>query len=340
MVSKLEKPWYVLLAAEVEAALPSDLQVAAHFYPDRTGEFLQLDFPKITLTREDFPRILAVIRPFCGTFENRLECEVDLLVFKFPKPAPKEAAASNSQPQKSTPKDTKAKPEFKDVPLPKNLKAPEPVDTKTAEPTAEKPAPQPSQTQSQPAIKAPKQPSPISIYRGKYCSACEDQGTCRLPSNTGQMQLCVRMLELQFLDGIAEKLQKNFALADLDVRLKKIELAISSQSSLATHQMGRQQTPPPSQPPKVQRDTNPHEGFEEDGLVWVKVFDGANVKFLKAYEKDNQGRQRFADLAKWITDKKDKPYAKLHYLSEECNVFLWNFNQGPPAIGKSRCKNR
>jgi hypothetical protein len=90
----------------------------------------------------------------------------------------------------------------------------------------------------------------------------------------------------------------------------------------------------------VQRDTNPREGIEEDGLVWVKVFDGANVKFLKAYEKDNQGRQRFKDLSAWITQKGDKPFTKLHYLGEECQVFLWNFNQGPPAIGKSRCKNR
>jgi hypothetical protein len=88
----------------------------------------------------------------------------------------------------------------------------------------------------------------------------------------------------------------------------------------------------------VQRDTNPHVGFEEDGLVWVKVFDGANVKFLKAYQKDNQGRPRFQDLAKWITDKKDKSFTKLHFLGEECQVFLWNFNQGPAAIGKSKCK--
>ena len=97
----------------------------------------------------------------------------------------------------------------------------------------------------------------------------------------------------------------------------------------------------PITPPKtVQRDTRPTEGFEEDGLVWVKVFNGASVKFLKAYEKDNQGRQRFADLAKWIADKKDKPFTKQFFLGEECQVFLWNFNQGPIAIGKSKCKSK
>jgi hypothetical protein len=91
----------------------------------------------------------------------------------------------------------------------------------------------------------------------------------------------------------------------------------------------------------VPRDTNPREGIEEDGLVWVKVFEPgtANLKYLKAYEKDNSGRQRFKDLQGWIASKGDKPFAKQPFLGEECQVFLWNFNKGPSAIGKSRCRN-
>jgi hypothetical protein len=82
----------------------------------------------------------------------------------------------------------------------------------------------------------------------------------------------------------------------------------------------------------------PREGIEEDGLVWVKVFDGAELKYLKATEKDNSNRPRFKEFIRFIEGKGDKPYAKLPFLGEDCNCFLWVFNQGPAAIGKKKCR--
>ena len=282
--------------------LPEEVAATATFKMHEGGDALVLTFPR----GSDVALINNVVRSYGGAYVNRSIKGKDDWYFLIPKPKPQ------------------AKPPNEET-KPAPTEASKPVDAKTAEP--QKPAP----PQEQPNLPEQfKQPSPIGIYRGKYCSTCEDQGTCRLPSNIGQMQLCVRILEVQFLDGIAERLFKlGQILEGLPKQLPQpIPLEQPKPSVL------------PSQPPMVQRDTNPREGFEEDGLVWVKVFDGANVKFLKAYEKDNQGRQRFKDLQDWIAKKGDKPFAKQSFLGVECQVFLWNFNQGPVAIGKSKCKSK
>jgi hypothetical protein len=298
------------LAGKIETELPSELAQTLSFKPDVADAGLILDFA-VKLTQADYPLVIAIVKKYNGDFVNRKEKGKDMGYFVIPKPKPQPVAE-------------KPKEEPKPAESPKPAE-PTPPPAPAAEP--EKPVPPPQE-------KAPeepfKQPSPISLYRQKYCSACEDQGTCRLPSNAGQMQLCVRMLELQFLDGIGERLFKLGQI--LEALPKQLPQQVPSQQAQPRPSV------PPTQPPKVPRDTNPREGIEEDGLVWVKVFDGAELKYLKATEKDNSNRPRFKELIRFIEGKGDKPYAKLPFLGEDCNCFLWVFNQGPAAIGKKKCR--
>ncbi len=329
--------------------LPEELAAGVSFKLHEGGDALVLSYPASLHGTPDMQMLDTVVHRYGGAFVSRGKGNSFYLIPKPKLTQPPVSEKPQEEPKPAAPVE---------APKPVDVKAAEPTPTPTVtqpnpniappaaatEPLKEQPIPPPQEKAPEPPFK---QPSPLSLYREKYCSSCEDQGTCRLPSNAAQMQLCVRMLEVQFLDGIAERLFKiGQALETLEASLK-----ISGQVPKHTHTtdeifhpamppQSKPSTPPTQQPPKVQRDTNPREGIEEDGLVWVKVFDGANVKYLKAYEKDNQGRQRFADLSKWIEDKKGKSFTKLHYLGEECQVFLWNFNQGPVAIGKSRCKER
>jgi hypothetical protein len=290
--------------------LPEEVAAGVSFKLHEGGDALVLVYPAGLHGSPDMQLLDGVVRRFGGAFVSRGKGNSFYLI---PKPKPTEKLKEESKPAET------AESQNNKIIKSQNDKVTEPE--KPAPPLAEEKPEQPF-----------KQQSPLSLYREKYCSSCEDQGTCRLPSNAAQMQLCVRMLEVQFLDGIAERLHKlGLILEGLPKQLPQL---------ISQSQPKPSAPPPSSQPPKpVQRDTNPREGFEEDGLVWVKVFDGADVKYLKAYEKDNSGRQRFKDLQSWIASKGDKPFTKLHYLGEECQVFLWNFNQGPAAIGKSRCRN-
>jgi hypothetical protein len=308
-MSKFE-PVLQEVADKILHDLPEEVAVGVSFKLHEGGDALVLAYPSSLHGTPDMQLLDGVVRRFGGAFVSRGKGNSFYLI---PKPKPV-AEKPMEEPKPAAPAET-----------------PKPVDAKTAEP--EKPTP--PQEQPNPPEQF-KQPSPISIYRGKYCSACEDQGTCRLPSNAAQMQLCVRMLELQFLDGIAERLFKlGQTLEGVDARLS----ALTAKISVPVPQQPKPSTTlPPQQPPKVQRDTNPREGFEEDGLVWVKVFDGAELKYLKATEKDNSNRPRFKELIRFIEGKGDKPYAKLPFLGEDCNCFLWVFNQGPAAIGKKKCR--
>lgn len=310
-------PIWQELADKIFSELPEELAAASHFFMDDKGESLILDFAVI-LSKSDYPLLISIIKKYNGEFANKKVGGKDSPYFVISK-----ATAEPSLPQ-----------ERRKLPseMANEATAQREREIKEKAPAPEKTISQQEQTK---AFEQPfKQPSPISLYRGKYCSTCEDQGTCRLPTNTGHMQLCVRVLELQFLDGISERLFK------LGQTLEGLFKQFSQQPLPSQPKPSAPQSF--SQPQKVQRDTRPTEGFDEDGLIWVKVFEPgtANLKYLKAYEKDNQGRQRFKDLADWITKKGDKSFANLHFLGVECQVFLWNFNQGPSAIGKSKCRSK
>lgn len=221
-MSKFE-PALQEVADKILHDLPEEVAVGVSFKLHESGDALVLAYPVSLHGTPDMQLLDGVVRRFGGAFVSRGKGNSFYLI---PKPKPV-AEKPMEEPKPAVP-----------------TEAPKSVDAKTAEP--EKPAP--SQEQANPPEQF-KQPSPISIYRGKYCSACEDQGTCRLPSNAAQMQLCVRILELQFLDGIAERLHKlGLVLEGLPKQFPQQKPSVS---------------PPSSQPPKVQRDTNPREGFGE-----------------------------------------------------------------------------
>ena len=310
--------------------LPEEVAMGISFKLHEGGDALVLTYPKSLHGTPDMHLLDNTVRRYSGAFVSRGK---DKSFYLIPKPKSQQPVTEQSK-EDPKPEATPAAP----------IEAPKPVDVKTAEPT---PAPTPEKQKlptelaneatekrnKETTEKTLKQSSPIATFKAKVCISCSDADSC----SAEHMRLCFSVLKMEsmadisrFLDKLATDLP--LALGDLSAQLSMFSVAVP------------QPKPPtaPSQLPKVQRETNPREGFEEDGLVWVKVFENgtANLKYLKAYEKDNQGRQRFADLAKWITDKKDKPFTKLHFLGEECQVFLWNFNQGPSAIGKSKCKSQ
>lgn len=166
---------------------------------------------------------------------------------------------------------------------------------------------------------APKQPSPLSLFREKYCKSCDDQGTCRLPSNAVQMQICVSMLKVQVQSEVSERLLK------LEQALKqspKVSLPVQPEKPAAA-------TTPQSKPETVQRNTRPTEGHIDQGIIWTNEV-GSKGEYEKAIEKDNKTREDFYKLYDWVKAA-SKPFKD--------GFYYWVFDKGQDlAIGRKKTK--
>jgi hypothetical protein len=291
--------------------LPEELAATLSFKLHEGGDGLVLNYPEGLHGTPDMKLLDEVARRFHAGFVSRGAGKSFYLV-----PKPKPVNTVNAVHGVDTPKEES-----------KPVEAPKLVDVKTAEPEAQsdKVTAEPELPQEQPNPPEQfKQPSPISIYRGKYCCACEDQGTCRLPGNAGQMQLCVRMLELQFLDGIAE-------------RLHKLGLVLEGLPKMP----GSPNAPPTQAQPKPSQPQNQNKGSVEawvGALKWEAAKTNGGKDCEKAYELQNLNGNLLKDEYVHLVDE-----LKRRKAANEKNVIggclFFHTEQGEnPYIGRMRAQ--
>lgn len=270
------------LADKVLAALPAELAASTHFKVDAKGEGVLLDFA-VKLEKTDFPLVIGIIKKFNGDFVNRKDpvSGKDVGYFIIPKPKP---AVPESTPAVSEP-----------------------------------PIPQPASAPNDAKPEALIQPSPISFYQEKYCKTCDDKGLCNLSKDGGRMTLCLRVLELQFLDCVSEKLHKIGVAIEANSKALSTFLSkpqpVQSQSSQI-----KPSAAPPQQP--VQPQPQPQGPHVDGGVNWVWDENRNHEKYEKATEKDNARSSAYFALRDRIIAKLNEgkkglaEYGKWHWISE------------------------
>jgi hypothetical protein len=294
-----EKPFEQVikdLADKIRADLPEELAAAVHFEGDEKGN-LFMDFA-VHLDKADYPLVLGVVKKFNGDFVNRKENGRDVGCFFIPKPKPVATIVF--------------KPEGETADL---SKVASPAPSTPAEAKLQEQAKAPSDAKPEQALQ---QPSPLSLYQSKNCSTCEDIGLCKLDSS--RMILCLRVMNLQYLDFLFERLHKIGQ--GLDANGKFLSQVLENTVSRSATQHS---TVPQPQSTPVQRNTRPIEGHMESGIVWVFDENQKGERYEKAFEKDNlqsspyfglrdrivevvnQGKKGLVDNGKWIwlSDRED-----------------------------------
>jgi hypothetical protein len=347
-MSERVDPALQLVADKILHDLPEELAATLAFKLHEGGDALVLSYPVSLHGSPDMKLIDVAARRFGGAFVSRGK---DNSYYLIPKP--------KVQPVAEKPKE-EAKPEVKPA---APVEAPKPVDVKTAEPSV--PVSQSNNcnkvTESPSAVAEPekpvspqeqpeepfKQPSPISIYRQKYCSACEDHGTCRLPGNAVRMQLCIRILEVQFLDSIGERLFKlGQSLDGVDSRLSALTAKISVSALLQSTKMPDSLIAPlaqqsPKVPPKPETSQQSKGGVED----WVRVLKWEPAKTNsgkdceKAYELNNLNGNLLKDEYVHLLDelKRRKAANEKNYVA---GYLFFHTEQGDsPYIGRLAAKD-
>ncbi len=182
-------------------------------------------------------------------------------------------------------------------------------------------------TEGQPADLQLKQQSPLAIHQSKYCSSCTDHATCnpRTPGGRERLNLCFKVMELQYLDFIAERLHKITLSQEANDKLltQILSRPVQTQFGVAA---SPQQTSPVSKSVTVPRDTRPLHGHVDMGIVWTYEV-GSRGNYEKAVEKDNNTSDEYFQLHEWVADA-EKPFKD--------GYFYWVFTQGPSAIGRKK----
>jgi len=141
-------------------------------------------------------------------------------------------------------------------------------------------------TQDKP-VEVPKQPSPITLFAGDFCSLCEDASKCDVSNQEGKFHraMCLQLLDLQQTTA-------------LNVNIGKFCRVIGSQhAQAASSNHADARSPPAAQPPqKVERSTRPTEGHKEGDFVWIYAENQQGERYEKALDKDNARSNGYYDI--------------------------------------------
>jgi hypothetical protein len=283
------------LALKLEAELPEEISQLVTFGQSKDGKNLAVDWD-LKLALEDLKLLTDIVAGYGGSYTNMKDSSgKDRGCFLIPKNQPPPAI-----PQQQNPKheETHRPPET-------TAKVPPKTDQEI------------------------RQQSPLTLFQGRYCNCCSDLETCTPRTSMGRQRLtiCFRVMELQYLDFIAERLHK---LAQIQEENGKRLLQIQQNTPQPSSQAKPQQ--PTSMPaPPVRRNTRPEQGHIDLGIVWTNEV-GGRGQYEKASEKDNSERDAYFQLEKWIEDHEDKPFKDGYY--------YWIFDQGASAIGRKRTQKR
>jgi hypothetical protein len=149
------------------------------------------------------------------------------------------------------------------------------------------PAPIAAQAKEEKPVEVPKQPSPITLFAGDFCSLCEDASKCDVSTQEGKFHraMCLQLLDLQQITA-------------LNVNLGKLCRVIGSQPVQAASSNHADARSPPAAPlvQKVERNTRPTEGHKEGDVVWIYAENQQGERYEKALDKDNARSNGYYDI--------------------------------------------
>jgi hypothetical protein len=242
-MNKLE-PWAQQLADKILHDLPEGLAVGVAFSMHEGGDALVVSYPASWTGQPEFLTLDRIVRSYGAAFVSRGKGKSFYMV---PRPKPQPTVTQVSKDDKPT-----------------VAEAPKPTSTTTTtsapQSTVSQPSNKPVESKPQPA---PKQESPLEVFKKRYCATCGQEGIGCDPEK------CVMILKVLFLDDIRENLSK---LANRPV-------------------YSRSGSP--------QRKDPPRERHDDGGISW---FWNDAKTYEKALEAENKNSKEFAALKTMLTD--------------------------------------